>query len=205
MTGSQPRLSLFTRLTRRVLVWLFKLRGWRVEGGAPPAGRRCVFVAVPHTSNWDFIAFMGIADAHGITPAFMGKDSLFKGPVGTFMREMGGVPVDRSAPKGVVQQMVDEFARREEMMLVIAPEGTRSSVSRWKTGFYQIATKAGVPLVCGYADNKRKMAGLGPAVMPTGDYHSDMAKLFAFLGDRTSIDPQAMIAAATAGQDRLRP
>jgi 1-acyl-sn-glycerol-3-phosphate acyltransferase len=160
---------------------------------------------VPHTSNWDFIAFMGIAHAHGITPAFMGKDSLFKGPMGTFMREMGGVPVDRSAAHGVVQQMVDEFARREEMMLVIAPEGTRSSVNRWKTGFYQIAMKAGVPLVCGYADNARKVAGLGPAVMPTGDYHADMARLFAFLGDTTAIDPQAMIDAATAGQERLIP
>jgi 1-acyl-sn-glycerol-3-phosphate acyltransferase len=120
------------------------------------------------------------------------------------MREMGGVPVDRSAAHGVVQQMVDEFARREEMMLVIAPEGTRSSVSRWKTGFYQIAMQAGVPLVCGFADNVRKVAGLGPAVTPTGDYHADMERLFAFLGDTTSIDPQAMIASATAGQERLR-
>ena len=201
---SQHRLSLLTRITRRVLVWLFKVRGWRVAGHPPPEGHRCVFVAVPHTSNWDFIAFMGIADANGVTPAFMGKHTLFKWPMGGFMREMGGVPVDRSAPGGVARQMVEEFARRDEFMLVIAPEGTRNTTSRWKTGFYRIALEAGVPLVCGYADHNRKVAGLGPAVMPTGDYHADMAKLFAFLADETTIDAQAMTSAAIAGQERMQ-
>lgn len=205
MTDDQSRLSLFTRLVRAIIVWLFRIRGWRVAGEAPPAGRRCVFVAVPHTSNWDFVTFMGIAARWDITPAFMGKHTLFRWPMERFMREMGGVPVDRSAPHGVVGQMVVEFARHEHFMLAIAPEGTRKSVSRWKTGFYQIALKAGVPLVCGYADNARKVAGLGPAIIPTGDYHGDMAKLFAFMGEATSIDPQAMTAAAVAGQERLRP
>ncbi len=205
MRDNQPRLSFFTRMVRGGIIWLFRVRGWRVDGEAPPAGRRCVFVAVPHTSNWDFVTFMGIAARWNITPAFIGKHTLFRWPMERFMREMGGVPVDRSAPHGVVGQMVDEFARQEHFMLAIAPEGTRSSVGRWKTGFYQIALKAGVPLVCGFADNARKVAGLGPAVMPTGDYHADMARLFAFLGDATSIDPESMIAAATAGQDRLRP
>lgn len=199
---TQPRLSLLTRITRRVLVGLFRLRGWRVEGHPPPAVKRCIFVAVPHTSNWDFIAFMGIADANNVTPAFMGKDALFKWPMTRFMREMGGVPVDRSAPRGVVRQVVDEFAKRDEFMLVIAPEGTRKATSKWKTGFYRIAMKAGVPLVCGFADNERKIAGLGPAVMPTGDYYADMEKLFGFLEGETAIDAKAMIAAATAGQDR---
>ena len=200
---TKPRLSLLTRITRRVLVWLFHMRGWRVEGIAPPGGRRCVFVAVPHTTNWDFIYFMGIADRHGITPAFMGKNTLFKWPMANFMREMGGVAIDRSASTGVVQQMVNEFERREECMLVIAPEGTRNTTKPWKTGFYRIAMEAGVPLVCGFADHDRKVAGLGPAVMPTGDYHADMAKLFAFLGESTQIDPQAMTAAAIAGQDKM--
>lgn len=197
---TQVRLSLLTRITRRVLVWLFHVRGWRVEGRAPPADHRCIFVAVPHTSNWDFITFMGIADANGLMPAFMGKHTLFKWPMGGFMREMGGVPVDRSAGGGVVRQVVDEFAAREEFMLVIAPEGTRKGVRKWNTGFYRIAMLAGVPLVCGFADHQRKVAGLGPAVMPTGDYHADMAKLFAFLDEETSISARGMVAAATAGQ-----
>ncbi len=183
-----------------MLVWLFHVRGWRVEGHAPPADRRCIFVAVPHTTNWDFVTFMGIADANGVTPAFMGKDTLFRWPMERFMREMGGVPVDRSAGSGVVRQVVDEFAARQEFRLVIAPEGTRKATARWKTGFYRIAMLAGVPLVCGFADHRRKVAGLGPAVMPTGDYHADMAKLFAFLDAETSISSQEMVAAATAGQ-----
>ncbi len=183
-----------------MLVWLFHVRGWRVEGHAPPPEHRCIFVAVPHTSNWDFITFMGIADANGVTPAFMGKHTLFKWPMGGFMREMGGVPVDRSAGGGVVRQVVDEFAARDEFMLVIAPEGTRKGALKWKTGFYRIAMLAGVPLVCGFADHQRKVAGLGPAVMPTGDYHADMARLFAFLDEETSISARGMVAAATAGQ-----
>lgn len=186
-----------------MLVWLFHVRGWRVEGRAPPADHRCIFVAVPHTTNWDFITFMGIADANGVTPAFMGKHTLFKWPMATFMREMGGVPVDRSAGGGVVRQVVDEFAARDEFMLVIAPEGTRKATSKWKTGFYRIAMLAGVPLVCGFADHERKVAGLGPAVMPTGDYHADMARLFDFLRDETAVDADAMIAAAIAGQPKV--
>ena len=199
---SKARLSLPTRFTRWVLVSLFRMRGWQVEGRGPPDVQRCILVAVPHTSNWDFIVFMGIANANNVMPAFMGKDALFKWPMTRFMHEMGGVPVDRSAPRGVVRQVVQEFENRDEFMLVIAPEGTRKKTSIWKTGFYRIAMKAGVPLVCGFADNERKVAGLGPAVMPTGDYHADMEKLFGFLADETAIDAQAMIAAATAGHER---
>lgn len=90
---------------------------------------------------------------------------------------MGGIPVDRSSNQNYVQSMIDEFAKRDEFMLTIAPEGTRGSVKKWKTGFYHIALGAKVPMVLGMMDYSRKTGGLGPAIWPTGDFEADMAKV----------------------------
>jgi len=107
----------------------------------------------------------------------MAKSSLFRWPFTNFMLDMGGVPVDRSSNKNYVQQMIDEFGRRKEFMLTIAPEGTRGNVKAWKTGFYHIAMGAGVPLVVGMMDYQSKSGGLGPEIWPTGDYKADMKKV----------------------------
>lgn len=168
--------TLLSRLVRRILLWFYRTRGWTAVG-APPADRRCVIIAVPHTSNWDFVNVLGLTADLGIKAHFMGKDSLFRWPMGRFMRDMGGISVDRTARKNTVQAMADEFRRRREFMLIIAPEGTRSGVRQWKTGFYHIAMAAGVPLVVGMMDYGRKVGGLGPAIWPTGDYRADMAKV----------------------------
>lgn len=181
MNASAPagKPSLLSRLVRGGLLALYRTRGWTAVGQAP-ADRRCVIIAVPHTSNWDFLYFLGLTADIGIMPNFMAKASLFRWPLGRFMREMGGVPVERSSSRNYVDAMVDEFARRDAMMLVVAPEGTRSGVSSWRTGFYHIALGAGVPIVCGFVDYPGKRGGLGPAIMPTGDYAADMAKIAAF-------------------------
>ena len=110
-------------------------------------------------------------------PHFMAKNSLFRWPFRGFMYDMGGVSVDRSSSQNYVQQMVDEFAKRDEFMLTIAPEGSRGNDGKWKTGFYQIALAAKVPFVIGMMDYGKKNGGLGPAIMPTGDYEADMAKV----------------------------
>ena len=136
-----------------------------------------MLIAAPHTSNWDFIYFLGLTDDLGIKPHFMAKTSLFRWPFTNFMLDMGGVPVDRSANKNYVDSMIEEFKRRKEFMLTIAPEGTRGSVKAWKTGFYHIAMGAGVPLVVGMMDYRSKSGGLGPAIWPTGDYVADMKKV----------------------------
>src|SRR5690606_27499358 len=101
--------------------------------GAPPADRRCIVIAAPHTSNWDFVNVLGLTNALGIKAHFMGKSSLFRWPMGRFMRDMGGVAVDRSASRNYVDAMIAEFAARDEFMLIIAPEGTRSAVTQWRT------------------------------------------------------------------------
>jgi 1-acyl-sn-glycerol-3-phosphate acyltransferase len=176
MSVKQRKPSLASRVLRRVLIMLYRRGGWKAFGEVP-SPRKFVLIAVPHTSNWDFVYFIGLTQELGITPNFMGKTSLFRWPWTNFMLDMGGVPVDRGSKQNYVQQMIDEFGKRDEFMLTIAPEGTRGSVKAWKTGFYHIAMGAGVPIVIGMMDYATKTGGLGPAIWPTGDYAADMAKV----------------------------
>ncbi|WP_225205485.1 lysophospholipid acyltransferase family protein [Novosphingobium huizhouense] len=171
-----PRPSLMSRLLRRVLLWFYKRQGWTAIGTPPPGGRY-VLIAAPHTSNWDFVYFLGLVNALGLDTRFMAKDSLFRWPLGRFMRDMGGIAIDRKHRRNVVQAMIEEFGRRDRFVLTIAPEGTRSAVTQWRTGFYQIALGAGVPMVVGLMDYGTKTGGLGPTIMPTGDYASDMRQI----------------------------
>lgn len=173
--------GVLARLVRRALIALYKRGGW-TSVGIVPEPQRFVLIAVPHTSNWDFPYFLGVTHALGIRTHFMAKASLFRWPMGGFMRQVGGVRLDRAAAKDTVQQMIDEFARRDEFVLTIAPEGTRGAVDKWRTGFYQIALGAGVPIVCGFMDYARRISGIGPVIHPTGDYDADMAPAFAFYG-----------------------
>lgn len=176
MSVEERKPSWLSRIFRKALVGIYKRHGWRAHG-AVPTPRKFVLIAAPHTSNWDFVYFLGLTDELGIKPHFMAKTSLFRWPFTNFMLDMGGVPVDRSSNKNYVEAMIDEFKRRTEFMLTIAPEGTRGSVKAWKTGFYHIAMGAGVPLVVGMMDYPSKSGGLGPAIWPTGDYAADMAKV----------------------------
>lgn len=176
MSLDERKPSWLSRMFRRTLVGIYRHHGWRAHGVVPEP-RKFVLIAAPHTSNWDFVYFLGLTDELGIKPHFMGKTSLFRWPFANFMLDMGGVPVDRSSNKNYVQQMIDEFKRRKEFMLTVAPEGTRGTVKAWKTGFYHIAMGAGVPLVVGMMDYPSKSGGLGPAIWPTGDYVADMKKV----------------------------
>lgn len=168
------RLSPMARFVRWALIGLYRLRGWKAEGKVPETFK-FVLCGASHTSNWDFIVFLGVTEDFGIYPRFMGKHTLFKWPMRNFMIGLGGVPVDRSCRKDMVAQMVDQFAAHEEFALVVAAEGTRSPNANWKTGFYRIAEAAQVPILFAGPDYKRKRGVFGPMVMPTGDYDADMA------------------------------
>lgn len=185
--------SLASRLVKRALLAFYRSRGWTAQG-TPPADGRFVLIAAPHTSNWDFVYFLGLTNALGINPRFMAKDSLFRWPLGRFMRDMGGVPIDRSARSDMVKAMVAEFAKGGPFILTIAPEGTRGKVTQWRTGFYHIARAAGVPMVVGLMDYATRTGGLGPAIMPTGDYRADMEKVFAVYRTVTPKHPERGIA-----------
>ncbi len=170
------RTSLLARFLRWFLVGMYRRGGWKAVGVVPEP-RKFVLIAAPHTSNWDFVNFLGLTVDLGFKPHFMAKLSLFRWPLGNFIRQMGGLAIDRRASNNYVQLMADEFARRTEFILTVAPEGTRGRVKRWRTGFYHIAMAAKVPIVVGMMDYGRRTGGLGPLIWPTGDYRADMQKV----------------------------
>lgn len=106
---------------------------------------------------------------------WMGKASLFRGPMGPLMKWFGGIPVTLGQSQNVVQQTIDTFDEANELIIVIAPEGNRSYVHQWKTGFYHIAAGAGVPIVPGFLDFDKKEAGYLDSFSPSGDVDRDMA------------------------------
>ncbi len=192
MVVERRKPSWISHILRNGILWWFRHKGWTATGTIPEP-RKFVLVAAPHTSNWDFIYFIGLTQTLGVTPHFMAKTSLFRWPMRNFMLDMGGVPVNRTRGGNYVQAMIDEFARRDEFMLTIAPEGTRGGGTAWKTGFYHIALGAGVPIVLGTCDYAKRSGGLGPAIWPTGDYAADMAKVGALYADVTARHPERQI------------
>jgi len=171
-----------------LLQWFYR-SGWNISGTLPP-DRKFVIMGASHASNWDFLVFLGAVHAVGRQIRFIGKHSLFHWPMGGFMRALGGVPVDRSAPQDLVSQIVDQFRAHEDFILVIAPEGTRSLTTQWKSGFYQIALKAGVPIVAAGPDYPTRRGVFGPAIRPTGNYEADMKPAFAFFRTLTTRHPE---------------
>jgi len=160
----------FTRTLGRTAL---NLAGWRMEGALPPLPKFVVIVA-PHTSNWDF--FVGIAAVYalGIRISFLGKDSLFRGPLGPMMRWLGGIAVDRSVSRDRVAEMVDVFRNRDRLVVGLTPEGTRKKVPDWKTGFYHVARGANVPVVPVAFDYSQKKIIFFSAFTPSGDAKRDI-------------------------------
>ncbi len=175
----RPLLALVARVGLR-------LSGWRVEGQFP-ADSRYVLIGAPHTSNWDFPLALGVCFACNVKIYWMGKSSLFRGLAGPVMRWLGGIPVNRDKPGGLVGQMITAFGRQPELVLAIPPEGTRSRVSEWKTGFYYIAQRAGVPVLPVYVDGARKVVGIAPLFYPTGDLEGDLLKIRAIYAGKQGI------------------
>ena len=170
-------MSLGCRGWNRIILMLYRWKGWTIEGALPKNLKKYVIAGAPHTSNWDFVFFAGATKEEAIQPNFMGKHTLFEGVMKNFMLDMGGIPVDRTKRGGTIEQMKAEFARRKELALVIAAEGTRTSDGKWKSGFYNIANAAAVPIVPAYADNEKMIIGFGEPLMPTGNYGEDLLKL----------------------------
>lgn len=152
---------------------LFRLRGWQFQL-PPPKPSKYVMVVAPHTSNWDFFLMVAMGAALGRQVRFMGKHSLFVGPLGSLLRWLGGIAVERSSHHNFVEQMVAQFQQTDEMVLIIAPEGTRKAVPRWKGGFYHIARGAGVPVVPVYLDYGARRVGFAEPCYPRGDFDADL-------------------------------
>ena len=166
---------------RGLSVAFLRLTGWTVEGALPPGAAKSVFIAAPHTSNWDLPYTLMVAFALRLNPYWMGKQSIFKPPFRGLMMWLGGIPVNREQSSNLVaassQALIDADG---PLQLIVPPEGTRSKTRYWKTGFYYIALGARVPIVMAYMDYADKRSGLGPVFEPTGDIEADMAAIKAF-------------------------
>lgn len=171
--SDRPRGSRFAFVLGHL--WL-RLRGWRVVGPAP-SFPKFVFIAAPHTSNWDVPFMLAAAGAMGLRISWLGKDSLFRFPLGTLARAAGAIPVDRSRRNDLVRQVASLFESRQGLILAISPEGTRDHVEHWKSGFYQIALQANVPIGLGYLDYRTRTCGFRGSLLPTGEVRADMDKI----------------------------
>jgi len=162
-----------SHLLRALGRFYLRLGGWRIEGVFPDTPK-CVAIVAPHTSNWDFPLGVAILWAIELRASWLGKHSLFKPPFAAFFRWLGGIPVDRRASHGVVGACVQAFEAAPALLLGLAPEGTRKGVSRWRTGFYQIATAAGVPILPVAFDFRDHVIHLLPLFTPSGDLERDL-------------------------------
>lgn len=174
------------------MYWLAKrflrLRGWTIEGEFPPDSK-FVAIGAPHTSNFDFIVFLGVLGHFNRRARYIGKHSLFVGPLGWIMRKLGGIPVNRNRSGGLVDQVVEAFDAADEMILVIAPEGTRSRSETWKSGFHNIALAAGVPIVPASVNGPDRVATIGKPVWPSEDVVGDMGSFREFYEGVVGVRP----------------
>ena len=185
----------FTRGLGRFLLWAL---GWRLAGAFPDTPKFVVVVA-PHTSNWDGVIAFPAAMALGLEISFIGKHSLFKGPLGWFLRAMGGIPVNRDNPGGLVDQAIAEFRQRDAFVYGLAPEGTRQRATEWKTGFHRIATAAAVPYVLVTFDYAKRTVGPIATVLPTSDAEHDLAVLGGYFEAVTPKNPDNFELPVSAG------
>jgi 1-acyl-sn-glycerol-3-phosphate acyltransferase len=165
----------------RFIEWLgrsiLRAFGWRMVGAFPDIPK-AVVIAAPHSSNWDGLLGFGAKFGMGVKLSILGKDALIKIPLlGLILRWQGVIPVDRSAPHGVVGQAAQAIREADRMWYAIAPEGTRKLVERWKPGFWHIARNAGVPVIPAYFDYANKVIGIGPPFELSDDMRADIARI----------------------------
>ncbi|MET0296193.1 MAG: 1-acyl-sn-glycerol-3-phosphate acyltransferase [Microbacterium sp.] len=176
-------------MLRRLLARIFwACSRWRLVSTPAPTVPT-VLIGAPHTSNWDFVLMLAIAWRLGMHFRWLGKASLFRGWRGPLMRRLGGIPVDRENPADVVADVVERVRAGEVFGLVVTPEGTRSSGTYWKSGFYRIAREAGMPLTLGYVDRTTMTTGLGETIDLTGDVSADMDRIRVFYADKAGFRP----------------
>jgi 1-acyl-sn-glycerol-3-phosphate acyltransferase len=168
---------------RGLSLLVLKLCGWRASGVLPADVKKAVFIAAPHTSNWDLPMTLLVAFALRLEIHWMGKEEIFKPPFRGLMMWLGGIPVQRSAATNMVAASADALKAADTLVLIVAPEGTRSKALYWKSGFYYIAHTAQVPIVMAFLDYQKKEGGVGPVLMPSGDIEKDMVVIKAFYKD----------------------
>ncbi len=170
-------------MLKRFCSWLlYKRMGWSkdIRVSIPD---KCVICVAPHTSNWDFIIGQLYSRADGVRANFLMKREWFKGPLGSFFKSIGGIPVQRDKHISMTDSLADEVHKHSSFRLCITPEGTRSATGEWKKGFYYIAHKAGIPIMLYGIDYEKKLIRCSKAVMPSGEFEKDMNEIKLYYKD----------------------
>ena len=175
-------------LRRTLALAYWRVSRWTLKTERVPDVGAGILIGAPHTSNWDFILMLAIAGEADLKVRWLGKKQLFRGPAGPIARALGGIPVDRSDPSGLVDELVSRIQRGDLFYLVVTPEGSRRG-SGWKSGFYRIARATDLPVTLGYVDRTTMTAGLGPTLRLTGDVSADMDQVRAFYADKAGFAP----------------
>ncbi len=170
---------------------LLRLSGWELDDRLPKASSY-VIIGYPHTSNWDFVLGMLARWSLDLPLNWVAKHSIFWGPFRPLLLSMGGVPLNRKTTHGFIERYIELFEQRDSLIIGIMPEGTRSKVDRWKTGFYYIAHGANVPIALAYFDYKNKKYGVGKTIEPSGDIHADFEVIKQFYLGKTGCNPELM-------------
>ncbi len=168
-----------------LFVWFFNLKGWKIEGAGIPAHlNKCVIIAMPHTSNWDFVYSMAAIRLFKIELNYLAKKELFQWPIKNIFINTGGIPVERNKNTRMVDIMISKFKEPGKLFLVISAEGTRRRVEKIKSGFYHVALATGVPICMAYLDYGKKIAGFSEPFYPSGDKKSDAVFIKDFYRDK---------------------
>lgn len=152
--------------------------------------KKAVVIAAPHTSNWDFVYALACYKILNLPVKYVAKKELFRFPFSIMFKATGGIPVDRSKSVNFVDAIIQKINQSEQLYLMMAAEGTRKPVDKWKSGFYHAALGAGVPIILGYLDYKHKVAGFGEVIYPTGNKEKDMERIRRFYADKTGKNPE---------------
>ncbi|MBY0418869.1 MAG: 1-acyl-sn-glycerol-3-phosphate acyltransferase [Pararheinheimera sp.] len=186
--ASLPRRN--SNLGQKLGLWLLKLLGgWSIRGEVP-AYKKMVIAVAPHTSNQDFFVGIAAALALDLKIRFLGKHSIFIWPVKALLMALGGIPVDRSHPHGVVGQVVAEFEQSESLLLGLSPEGSRKKVDNWRSGFWFIAKQANVPVCLVGLDYQQKQLVFGPCFTAGENFTDDLQQMRVFFQQMTAKYPE---------------
>lgn len=167
-----------------------RLIGWKIDGDIPPDIKKCVLLAVPHTSNYDFPIARAILYIRNIKLKYLIKKEWMKFPFGFFFKATGAIPVDRSKNTNLIAAIIEIINKEDEIVIVIPAEGTRKKTDKWKMGFYYVALGANVPIVFSYLDYEKKIGGFGSAFYPTGNLAEDMHQIREFFKDKVPRHPE---------------
>ncbi|MEX0882105.1 MAG: 1-acyl-sn-glycerol-3-phosphate acyltransferase [Cyclobacteriaceae bacterium] len=170
---------------RNLARFVFWITGWKISGEWPKGVKKAVLIAVPHTSNWDLLYARAAFFIMKVPVQFTIKKEVMVGPLGWLIKSLGGIAIDRKRISGKRKQtyteaMIQMLNVKEELVIMVTPEGTRKYAPKWKSGFYHIAQGASVPIVIGFLDYKNKLAGIGPTIHPNGQMEAQIEEMMAF-------------------------